>query len=477
MNLRPRHLFSFLIWSSAALPLSAQKDVLPLSPTEEQKEKEQKENEDARFRIPLGAVVSDVTLPYYGKNKQPISLLTAEEMRVEGADPSLNPELDSTEVQRLNGKGLKLWLFDKQGLVKSTTTIPKAQYHVKEERIITSGNLVMKGADNKFSTHSQGAIFTLKTGQVLLLGPGSTRLSLPQKKETSMNLRPLSPLLPLSALMQVLIAAPPEIDPQHLEKFEEAVASARLPETNAQQRFADAELQNAALAKRLAEYLLQVGKTELLTQIADPPVTEPDPFDAPFDFGPSDISIEFDKGAYFDSETLEVAYFGNIKVEGLGLKMTCNKDLKAIFHPPAPKKQKKNAPKKDEKKKDDSPMQNFSGFGDLKQVTANGRIRLEGTDKEGKKFYLRGDRALFESDPKNPQKEGVITLRGDRLSFIKGDPLNKDSEEPIIRGDATTKNAWAIVSIKQGLDPSKSDVSVQFSQGNFKIGVINRKKK
>ena len=469
-----------LFFSSLLLPLSgqSQEEVLPLSLSKEQKETEKKENEDPRFRIPLGAVVSNVTLPYFGENKRPISLLTAEEMTVEGADPTLDPELHATEVQRLNGRGLKLWLFDKKGLVKSITTIPEAKYHVTKEQIVTYGQLITQGAGEQFSARSQGAIFTLKTGQVLFLGPGMTRFSLPQKKETAMNLRSI---LPLSAAMQMLLAAPPSIEPEQLIKFEQAVATSLPPETDADQKFATADLHNEALAQRVAEYLLKVGKTELLTQIADPPKIDPDPFDAPLELSPSDISIEFDKGAYFDSEALEVAYFGNIKIEGLGLKMTCNKDLKAIFNPPAPKKTKKNEKAKDSEnpKKDDSdsPIKNFSGFGDLKQVSANGRIRLEGTDKEGKKFFLRGDRALFESNPKNPQKEGVITLRGDNLSFIQGDPLNKESEEPIIRGDATTKDAWVIVNLREGLDPSKTDMTVQFSQGNFKIGVINRKKK
>lgn len=457
---------SLFFFGVALLPLNGQEEILPLSPSKEQKQKERKENEDARFRIPLGAVVSDVSLPYFGENNRPISLLTAEELTVEGADPHTAPNLEATTVQLLNGNRLKLWLFDKQGLVKSITTIPKAKYHVTEEKIVTSGKLITRGTHNKFAAQAQGAIFALKTGQVLLLGPGLSRFRIPQKKETTMNLRPI---LPLGTAVQMLIAAPPTVDQKHFEEFERAVTSPRLPEINAEQKFATAELHNQALTQRATNYLTTIGQSQLLTPSTTPPPTKSDPFDSSLELGPSDISIEFDKGAYFDSEALEVAYFGNIKIEGLGLKITCNKDLKAIFNPPA-------SGKKEQDQKG-SPIKNFAGFGDLKQVTANGRIRLEGTDKEGKKFFLRGDRALFESNPKNPKKEGIITLRGDNLSFIQGDPLNKKSEEPIIRGDSSSKNAWAIVNIKQGLAPDTSDLSVQFSPGNFKIGIINRKKK
>jgi len=464
---------SSLLLASALLPLTGQEEVLPLTPSEEQKKEEAQKNKDARFRIPLGAMITNITLPYFGKNRKHISLLTAEEMTVEGGDPDLDPNADTSEIQHLNGKNLKLWLFDKEGLVRSTTTIPEAKYQVKEEQLTTSGPLLMQGVGNKFSARSNGAIFTLNTGQALFLGPGATRFTLPKKDKISMNYHQL---LPLTAMMQMLIAAPDPLAPDHLERFERLVAPRTAPEHNIETQFTAAEQNNAELARRVSEYLLKVGKTEILAQIAKPHIPQADPFDEAFEIGPDDISIEFDKGAYFDSEALEVAYFGNIEIKGLGLKMTCNKDLKAIFNP-APPKAKKTTEKDGEKKETSPSLGNFSGFGDLKQVTANGRIRLEGVDKDGQKFFIRGDRALFESNPKNPKKEGVITLRGDNLSFIKGDPRDTDSEEPVIRGDSKTKDAWFIVNIKQGLDPTKTDITVQFSPGNFTLGIINREKK
>lgn len=462
---------SSLLWSAALLPLCGQEEVLPLAPTEEQKKAEEKENKDASFRIPLGAIISDVSLPYYGKNKHQVSLLTAKQMTVEGADPDLDPDLDPSQLQRLNGENLTLLLFDKSGEISSTTTIPKAQYHVGEQQLVTSGQLIMRSADDSFATRSNGAIFTLKTGQALFLGPGVTRYTLPKRSKTTMN---LSPLLPFSAAMQMLIAAPPEIDPAHLETFERLVAPRLAPHLDADEQFAKAELNNAALAQRVAEYLLKVGKTELLTQVADPlPAPKPDPLDALFKNGPSDMSIDFDKGAYLDSEALEIAYFGNITIKAQGIKMTCNKDLKVIFNQPPPKEKKTG---KTDPKKENGPLKNFTGFGDLKQVTANGKIRIEGVSK-GKKFFLGGDRALFESNPLNPKEDGTITIRGDKLAFISGDPYDKDSEEPLIQSSSTTKDAWAIVKIEPSADPSKSNLTVQFSKGNWSMSVRDRTKK
>ena len=466
-----------LLLAGTLLPLAGQEEVLPLTPSAEQKEEEAKKNKDARFRIPLGAVISNITLPYFDKENRQISLLTAEVMTVEGGDSDLDPDAYTTEVQQLNGKRLKLWLFDKEGLIRSISTIPEARYQVKDEQLVTSGDLIMRGADNKFAARASGAIFTLKTGQALFMGPGVTRFSITKKDQVSMIHRPL---LPLTAAMQMLIAAPPEMDPDHLERFERLVAPTPAPDHDIEKQFATAEQNNAELAKRVADYLILVGKTEILTQVAKPHVPAPDPLDELFAIGPDDISIDFDKGAYLDSEALEAAYFGNITVQGLGLKMTCDKDLKIIFNPPAPKLKKegeKDDPKEKKDKKKTSPIGNFAGFGDPKQITATGKIRVEGTNKDGKKFFLGGDRALFETDPKNPKREGTITLRGDKLGVITGDPYDKESKEPISQAYSKTKDAYVIVHVKQGLDPTQTDLTIEFSKGNWQFGLRDPEKK
>jgi len=462
-----------LLLASALLPLAGQEDILPLTPSAEQIAEEKKKNEDARFRIPLGAIISNITLPYFDENNRQISLLTAEEMTVEGGDPDLDPNADTTEVQQLKGKGLTLWSFDKQGLIRSTTSIPEARYQVKEEQLITSGSLIMRGADNKFAARSKGAIFTLKTGQALFTGPGVTRFSIPKKDQVSMIHRPL---LPLTAALQMLVAAPPKMAPDHLERFERLVAPRPAPQHDIEKQFATAEKNNAELAKRVSDYLIQVGKTEILTQVAKPHVPEPDPLDKLFAIGPNDLSIDFDKGAYLDSEALEAAYFGNIIVQGLGMKMTCDKDLKIIFNPPEPKPKKEGEKEKKDQKKS-SAIGKFSGFGDPKQVTASGKIRIEGKTKDGEQFFLGGDRALFEADPKNPKREGTITLRGDKVAAIIGDPYDEKSEEPISQAYSKTKDAYVIVHVKQGLDPTKTDLTMEFSKGNWQFGFRDREKK
>lgn len=440
-------------------------------------------DEDARFRIPLGAVISDVTLPYYDKNRRQVSLLTAVEMTVKAADPLEEPDEDPDKVRRLQGTDLKLWLFDKKGAIRSTTTIPQAEYNVGTEQLEAFGTLLMRGAGNSYAARANGGIFSLETGKALLLGPATTIFERPQKEDkeskeptTSMNLHPI---LPLTAAIQLLTAAPPmEIPAEELAEFERLVAPRLIPVPDGKETFDEADLLNEAVAKRLAEYLTSVGKIDLLTQIKTPVATsgEKDIFEKIFEVGPNQIRIDCDNGIYVDGTNYEIVYLGNIKLVGQGVTMSCKKDLKVIFDPPPeekkegkkdkkageatePKEEKKDD--KSEKKEDDDPLGSFGGFGDLKQFTASGDIRLSGVSK-GKKFYLGGDRALYQTSGEGKSEVATITLRGDKLAFIhEAAVVNGKKDGADLKLYSINKDAWAKVTINKGTG-KKNDLSIQF---------------
>ena len=95
MNLR----LSLLSLSATLLPLIGQNEplppelekVMPLQPDQDQIIEEKKENKDARLRIPIGAVISSMSLPYYDKEHQQIALLAAKSMDVKGVDLIKDP--------------------------------------------------------------------------------------------------------------------------------------------------------------------------------------------------------------------------------------------------------------------------------------------------------------------------------------------------------------------------------------------------
>lgn len=127
------------------------------------------------LNVPAGAVIEDLVLPYLDDDENKISLLTIKELTV--ADDA------QSDGVLLEGHDLKLWLFDDEGNISSTATIPNADYLVDKEQLIAKGEVLMIGADGKFAARSQGGVFSLATGQALLIGPATSKIKIPPKKE------------------------------------------------------------------------------------------------------------------------------------------------------------------------------------------------------------------------------------------------------------------------------------------------------
>jgi len=383
---------------------------------------EEQANDNVRDRIPAGAVLTNFSVPRFNKEKKRVSLLTAKEMVV-----------DSPKV--LQGSGLKLRMFDDQEKIRSIATIAKARYLLDEERLIGSGDIIVREKNDEFYARSQGGIFSLDTGQALMLGPAETMFLIPDKKTAQMNLKPV---LPFAAVIQLLAAAPPpELTADELANFERNVAPRMIPEFKGPELMEKAVAKNERVEQRLAEYLTTVGKHDLLLQVAAPAVAEEaDPLAELFEEDPNRIFISASKGIYFDGSSLELVYLGDIKFKGQGLTMTCNQDLKVIFDPPLAAKKEKEDPAK----KDSDPLGGFGGVGELRQFTASGKLRISGI-KDGKTFYMGGDRAVYD------KAKNQIIVRGDVMGFRWGLDAMK----------STDKNAYAVITIE-----ANNDMKIQF---------------
>jgi hypothetical protein len=273
-----------------------------------------------------------------------------------------------------------------------------------------------------------------------------------------MNFRPL---LIIGVTAPALLSAPPEITPEHLANFERKVAPRLIPPFEGNEHLARADQRHRGLAGRLDRFLDGADRATLISQTDEsksPPAA--DPLKNLFEPNEERIVIDCSKGIYLNSENREIIYLGEIRLEGQGLVMTCDQDLKAIFADPPAK------PGAEEDKENDDPISQFKGFGELKELAAAGNVRLNGVDQTGQKFYLGGDRALYEmmagEDADTPISR--VTLRGDKLAFMKGDPddpANKDgvvalrsispdaTAEVIVKGQnievITSKNGWKTV--------------------------------
>lgn len=144
-----------------------QKEANTKDPNEKKKE--------SLLNVPAGAVIEDLILPYYNDDQKKVSLLTIEEVTV--ADDI------RTKKTILKGEHLKVWLFDEEGAIRSTTVISSADYLVNKEQLVAKSEVLMIGSNGKFAAKSKGGIFSLTTGQAILLGPATAQFKIPQKKD------------------------------------------------------------------------------------------------------------------------------------------------------------------------------------------------------------------------------------------------------------------------------------------------------
>lgn len=393
-----------------------------------EEEDEEKKSNSILTRVPIGATSTNVTIPSFDEYQKRASLLTAKVVVVDSA-------------AKLSAQGLLLYLFDKEEKINATAKIDTANFLLEEERLLANGNIHLQSTDKAFEIKSEGGIFQLPTRRGLFLGPGYTLITDPPKKNTAVNFHPL---LPLTASLQLLIAVPPpEITAEELSRFERMVAPRLIPASDVDEVQAAADAENLKVAKRLTNYLATIGKTELLTQIKAPVVIDPLKEEELKD---NQTSIEFDGGAYFDGDNLEVVYLGNIVLKRTTFTMTCNRDLKIILEEAVEKKEKK----KEEKS-------TFAGLGELKQLTASGNLEVEAVDEKGKKIVMKGDRALYDKS-----KESLL-VRGDNLFFRQGNTFARATHKDAyisakfdgkrIKNAQLSKNGWKI----QFTDPEKKN--------------------
>lgn len=430
----------FILASLCLLPLSCQEEkpvVRKKEPPEPSQKEEEPPTKKSLLRVPAGAVITDLTLPYRNREDRKVSLLTIAELTVGESE-------DTAEII-LTGENLKLWLFDQNEAIRTIATIPQATYRLEKEILESDEEILVIGAQNRFAAKSAGGIFSLATAEAFLLGPAITRFetSEPQKKTTAMIPRLLLPL----AAAPILIAAPPSVTPERLAEFERKVAPRLIPPFEGDDHLARADERHRTLDGHLDQFLGAVGRPTLISQKTDQP-EEPkiDPLKDLFEANPDRIVIDCSKGIYLNSENREIVYLGEIRLEGQGLVITCDQDLKAIFASPPTKPGEGKA----EEKEGGDPISQFKGFGELKELAASGNVRLNGVDQTGQKFYLGGDRALYEmvagEDADTPLSR--VTLRGDKLAFMKGDPDDPANKDGVVALRSISPDATAEVIVK-----------------------------
>ncbi|MEJ6634532.1 MAG: hypothetical protein QNL77_02345 [Akkermansiaceae bacterium] len=393
----------------------------------------EKKEDSAMSRLPVGATLTNVSVPRFDDKKRRTSLLTAKTMSVESEE-------------ELKGKGLTIYLFDKEQKVSSTAKMAAATYLVNKEQLAATGELLLRATNDEFLARGQSGLLALSSRQGILLGRAETMFLQKEKKpkKTAMTL-PTS-IAPLLAGLQMLTAAPPLVTTEELVEFEKQVAPRVIPNIDPRADVEQAEENEANLTQRLANFLSLVGQSRVLAQAAAPVAPEV-PFEDLFKPNKKRIIIKAD-GFYFDGENSEFSYLGNTTLTGRGITMTSKEGMKVLFDPPK---------EKQEAKKDEADLLGgFKGIGEMKQFTATGGIEINGKDKDGQPIRVRGSRAVYDA------KAQKIILRGSNLSFLVQNVAVRSSN----------KDAYIVVSLLGG-----ENVSVQTNGGGWQFSAPDRIKK
>ncbi len=253
-----------------------------------------------------------------------------------------------------------------------------------------------------------------------------------------------TPLLLLAAIPILAAAPPPRVTNAELERFDNLVKVKKTPDLGAIEGYEKAEALSEASIKRMADFLEAISQAApaLISQLDAPTPAEDEeekPLEGLFEPDPDSLIITCSKGIYLDGEKYEIDYMGQVKIQGKGMTMTCNKQLKALFYPP--EKDESEVKPKNEEKKDD-PLAKFGGFGDLKQFIASGKVRVNGKNKDGQKIYMGGENALYEMSKDGELENSKITFRGKKITFMMGDVTQKNADKTSYAITSISDDAW-----------------------------------
>ena len=252
----------------------------------------------------------------------------------------------------------------------------------------------------------------------------------------------LQPLILITAIPLLFAAPPPRVTDKDLARFESLVSPKERPNLGTIESYQKAEARNQATAKRMVDFLNSAGQATLISQTDAPAPSQDeieDPLEGLFEPEPDTLVISCSKGIYLDGESYEIDYLGKVKIQGKGLTMTCDKQLKALFYPPEKKAAEKKLPPGEANK---DPLAKFGGFGELKQFTAGGNVRVNGKTQDGQKVYMGGDNALYEMSKEGDLENSTITFRGKKIGFMMGDVTDKTNTTTSYAMTSVSDDAW-----------------------------------
>lgn len=479
--LKPARIFSLGVAATIIMATPLQ---LAAAPTPEPKS-DQQESVKTAFPtldiLPEGSILRRVRLPRYDKDFVSISLLTAETLTV-------------LDKERIDGLGITIRLYAKDGSTDVRTKMRHAIYNQKLSTLHASEAVLIQG--KSYIANGTGMVFDWKSNRGLLLGPVRTKFTrTTPNKSTTMQFTPLHPslstaksLIALTGMSTSLMATPPaKLTPAQIAEFEHLSQPMKEHIEQQQQQtrriLNEDDRLNTKADSDMGPFLKSIGQASLLVQTpaapkkdaatpiaadqkvpgAKPPIVET-------------LKVTCDGGLYFDTDTGILAYLKNVRLTEPRFTLTCTDELKVFLDKkpdenPAPKKpsekagekpadpaataeapkQAPAAPKKEDAKKDDG----MGNFGNIKRISATGKVKVTRKDDKGKLFIATAEKASYDG------KTGEMILRGGlpRLQLGPNEYLQALAPGQYIRilgnGKFITEGKWEMKKIVKADKPKK----------------------
>ncbi|BDS06368.1 hypothetical protein NT6N_14080 [Oceaniferula spumae] len=407
--------------------------------------------------LPEGSILRRVRIPRYDKDFNPTSLLSAETLTV----------LDG---ERIDGLGITIELYGKDGSVEARTKMRHAIYNQKRSTLHASEAVFVQGKN--YVASGTGLVFHWKTNRGFLLGPASTKFKqTTPTKSTAMKLNSSHPslsvassLIALTGFSTSLLAEPPKrLTSEQLAELDQLNRPMKhqveaLQQTTRGTVEEDLRM-NSEADSVMGPFLKRIGQSSLLvqkagtdketkkpTEVEDKPSTDEsgkaadDKAPAPKAAAPvPTLKVECDGGLYFDTDTGILAYLKNVRLTEPRFKLTCSDELKVFLAqkpakkaepaksdkttekatetdqsksaetatPPTTEKKDADAKKPAKEEEEDAKKDDgLAGFGDLKRIIATGKVKVTRKDENGNLFIATAESASYDAST------GEMILRG-----------------------------------------------------------------
>lgn len=317
--------------------------------------------------LPVGAVLRDVMIPRYDRNRQLTSCLRSSQITL--IDP------DTIETRKV-----RLEFFGPERARRGFVDVLRATYNQKTGVLKSTEAVDIK--TDRFSANGSGLHYHLRSGKGFLAGPVTTlSQGLAPQPSTSMKLSPKSTAAAVAAAAVIATSAhaepPVRLTPEQRAVAEQASASkaseAKAAVDDARQEVTTSERKITETSNQAREFLAEAG---VAVEPSNQPATGP--LEVPASANNS--RIQADDGMYFDAEKGVIVFLKNVRVSDARFDLTGAQELKIMLEPKAASA-KDGKPKADQSDNADTPKSpglfpSGASFGDVERVIATGQVRI-----------------------------------------------------------------------------------------------------